>query len=163
MDILNIIDRLEALGTTSRVMPGTGNRLVDAERLNEVVEQLRLAIPQDLRAAQEVIERKDNILSQAQIDAKRTKSQAEAEFRNRVDQSDVLATARRHAAELEEEAERKATRMTNQAATEAQRNRTEADAYVLQTLRRLETEMTSILGTVRRGLDALDAPVGAAR
>jgi hypothetical protein len=161
MDILNIIDRLEALVTTSRVMPGTSSRLVDDDKLMEVVEQLRLAIPQDLRAAQEVIERKDNILSQAQIDAKRTKSQAEEEFRNRVDQSDVLATARRHAAELEEEAERKATRMTNQAATEAQRNRNEADAYVLQSLRRLETEMTSILGTVRRGLDALNAPVAA--
>ncbi|MCE2405825.1 MAG: hypothetical protein J4F43_11815 [Dehalococcoidia bacterium] len=162
MDILNIIDRLEALVTTSRLMPGTSSRLVDGDKLMEVVEQLRLAIPQDLRAAQEVIERKDNILSQAQIDAKRTKSQAEEEFRNRVDQSDVLATARRHAAELEEEAERKATRMTNQAATEAQRNRNEVDAYVLQSLRRLETEMTSILGTVRRGLDALNAPVAAA-
>jgi cell division septum initiation protein DivIVA len=161
MDILNIIDRLDALVTTSRVMPGTRSRLVDADKVMEVVEQLRLAIPQDIRAAEEVIERKDNILSQAQIDARRLRSQAEEEFRNRVDQSDVLATARRNAAELVEEAERKATRSTNKANAESERCKSEADAYVTQTLRRLETEMTSVLGTVRRGLDALNVTVPA--
>ena len=159
MDILNIIDRLDALVTTSRQMPGTRSRLVDADKVMEVVEQLRLAIPQDLRAAAEILERKDNILGQAQIDARRIKSQAEDEFRARVDQSEVLALAQRNAADMMEEAERKATRLSDQANAESRRCREEADAYALQTLRSLESEMTTILGTVRKGLDALGATV----
>ena len=159
MDILNIIDRLDALVTTSRRMPGTRSRLVDADKVMEVVEQLRLAIPQDIRAAEEIIERKDGILSQAQIDARRLKSHAEEEFRARVDQSDVLAVARRNAAEIVEEAERKAGRLADQADAESRRCREEADAYAVQALRSLETEMSTVLGTVRKGLDTLGATV----
>ncbi len=159
MDILNIVDRLDALVTTSRRMPGTHSRLVDADKVMEVVEQLRLAIPQNIRAAQEVIERKDSILSQAQIDARRLKSHAEEEFRARVDQSDVLALARRNADEILEEADRKAGRLADQAEAESRRCREEADAYAIQALRSLETEMTTVLRTVKKGLDTLGAAV----
>ena len=58
MDIVNVIDRLDALLNTSRKMPATRSRIVDADKVMELVEQLRLAIPQDVRAAQEVIEKR---------------------------------------------------------------------------------------------------------
>ena len=80
MDITNIIDRLEALVNTSRRMPATRNRLVDEEKIVKLLEQLRLAIPQDVRSAQEMIEKKDAILAQAQLDARRIRNQAEEEF-----------------------------------------------------------------------------------
>ena len=159
MDIVNIMDRLDALVTTSRRMPGTRSRLVDADKVMEVVEQLRLAIPQDIRAAQEVIERKDSILSQAQIDARRIRSHAEEEFKARVDQSEVLAVARNNAEEIVEEAERKAGRFADQVEADSRRSKEEADAYIVQALRSLEDEMTAVLGTVRKGLDSLGAIV----
>ena len=61
MDIINVIDKLEALVNTSRRLPATRSRLVDDEKVMELVEQLRLSIPQDVRSAKEVIERKDTI------------------------------------------------------------------------------------------------------
>ena len=55
MDIINVIDKLEALVNTSRRLPTTRSRLVDEEKVMELVEQLRLSIPQDVRSAKEII------------------------------------------------------------------------------------------------------------
>ena len=159
MDITNVIDRLDALLNTSRKMPGTRSRIVDAEKVMELVEQLRLAIPQDIRAAQEVIEKKDTILNQSQIDARRIRNEAEEEFKTRLDQNDLVTAARRKAQDMEEEADRKANRLMEQADSEARKIRSEADAYSTQALRNLERELTSVLTTVRKGLDALGANV----
>ena len=159
MDIINVIDKLEALVNTSRRLPATRSRLVDDEKVMELVEQLRLSIPQDVRSAKEVIERKDTILNQAQIDARRTRSEAEEEFKTRLDQNDVLVSARRQSEEMLSEAERKASRLMELAETEARTNRTESDAYVVETLRSLEGELTSVLASVRKGLNTIGATV----
>ncbi len=161
MDIGNIIDRLDALVNTSRKMPATHSRLVDAEKVMELVEQLRLAIPQDIRSAQEIIDKKDAILNQTQIDARRIRNQAEEEFRIRLDQNDLLVAARRKSDELIEESERKANRMTEQAEAESRNSRAEVDTYVVQALRNLEREMNTVLATVRNGLDTLGASIRA--
>jgi hypothetical protein len=159
MDISNLIDMLDALVNTSSKMPGTRSRMVDEEKIMDLIQQLRLAVPQDIRAAQEVIERKDAILNQAQIDARTTRNSAEAEFRSKVDQHEVVAAARKKSEEMTTDSERRIKRLADQAEAEARNSRAEADAYVTQSLRNLEREMTSVLSAVRNGLDALGANV----
>ena len=61
-------------------MPVTGNLMVDKQKVMELVDQLRLGIPQEVKAAEEVLTQKDQIISQAIMDAKRAKSRAEDEF-----------------------------------------------------------------------------------
>jgi hypothetical protein len=153
------MDRLEALVNTSSKVPATRSKLVDEEKISELLEQMRLAIPQDMRAAQEVIERKDAILNQAQVDARRVRREAEDEFATRLDQNELMAAARKRAEELDQDIERKATRLMEQAVSESRNSRADADAYVVQTLRKLENEMTSVLASVRKGLDALSLEV----
>ena len=161
MDIINVMDRLEALVNTSSKVPATRSKLVDEEKISELLEQMRLAIPQDMRAAQEVIERKDAILNQAQVDARRVRREAEDEFATRLDQNELMAAARKRAEELDQDIERKATRLMEQAVSESRNSRADADAYVVQTLRKLENEMTSVMASVRKGLDALSLEVPA--
>jgi len=159
MDIINIMDKLDALVQTSSKVPATRNRLVDSDKMSELLEQLRLTIPQDVRASQEVLDKKDTILNQAQIDARRTRNEAEEEFRVRLDQNDLVAAARTKAQQLVEEAEWRADKTVEQSELESRNTRVDADAYAVQTLRNLEHELTSILGAVRKGLDALGATV----
>ena len=159
MEIINVIGKVDALVNTSPKVPATHSRLVDADKIMELLEQLRLSIPQDVRAAQEVIDRKDAILNQAQLDGRRIRSEAEDEFASRLDKNELLAVARGQAESLVEDAERKANRLTEQAAAESRNNQVEADAYVMKSLRGLEQEMTSVLTIVRKGLDTLGANV----
>ena len=53
MDILNVIDRLESLMTTSKSVPVSGNIIVDKKKVMELVDQLRFAIPQEVKAAED--------------------------------------------------------------------------------------------------------------
>ena len=159
MDITNIIDRLDALVNTSRRMPATRNRLVDEEKIVKLLEQLRLAIPQDMRSAQEVIEKKDAILAQAQLDARRIRNEAEEEFSARVDENQLLVAARSQAEAVSEDTERKASRLMEQTESEVRRSRADADSYVIETLRNLERETSNVLTSVRKGLDSLGATV----
>lgn len=155
MDILNIIDRMDSLVTTSAKVPATGRTLVDAAKLTELIDQARLAVPQDVKAAHEILLRKDSVLGQAQIDARRLKASADEEFKSRLNESELVKAARRRADEMVQEAQRKAQRLLEQADTEAKTRRAESDAYALEALRSLEVQLSSLLATVRRGMDVM--------
>ncbi len=155
IDIINIIDRLETLIETSKAVPVSGSILIDRKKTMELLDQLRLAIPQEVRSAEEVLSQKDHIISQAQSDARRTKSQAEEESRHRLESNELVVTAENRAAETLKEAELRAGRMLQQTEAEARSRRTEADAYALRSLRKLEKELSTLSGSVRRGIEVL--------
>ena len=155
IDITNIIDRLETLIETSKAVPVSGSILIDKKKAMELVDQMRLAIPQEVRAAEEVLSHKDHIVNQAQVDARRTKAKAEDEFRQKLDQSELVAMAENRAEETLRDAEQKATRMIEQTEAHARSRQTEADAYALRSLRTLEKELSNLRGSVRKGIEVL--------
>ena len=65
----------------------------------ELVDQLRLTIPEEIRSAEDLLSRKDQILNIAATDARRTKSMAEDELRDRLRQSEVVTQAEAKAAD----------------------------------------------------------------
>ena len=151
IDIINVIDRLEILINNSKVMPITGSLMMDKDKLMELVDQLRLGVPQEVKAAEEVLSQKEQIMNLAMADARRAKAKAEDEFSKQLTQSEQ----QRRAEELLEDAQERASRILQLAESEAQSRRTEADAYALRTLRSLEREVNSISGSVRKGIDML--------
>jgi hypothetical protein len=132
-------------------MPVTGSLMIDRQKIIELVDQLRLEIPQEMKAAEEVLSQKDQIMNSAVMEARRTKSKAEEEFRERLSQSEF----HRKAEETLREAEQRAAKVVEQAESQAQLRHTEADAYALSSLRALERELNSISGSVRKGIDML--------
>jgi cell division septum initiation protein DivIVA len=146
---------LETLLETSKVVPVSGNVLIDKKKVMELVDQLRLAIPQEYKAAQEVLAQKDQILNQAIVDARRTKARAEDEYRERLDQNEIIEKAQRKAEQTISEAEERAQRLINQSESSARSQVSEADAYSLHSLRNLERQLNSITASVRKGIDML--------
>jgi hypothetical protein len=136
-------------------MPVGGNVLLDKKKTLELVDQLRLAIPQEVKAAEEVLGQKDHILNQALSDARRTKAQAEDDYRDRVNTNEINGRAQKMAEETLSDAEERANRMLMQCEQEAKARLTEADAYALRSLRALEKQINSISGSVRKGIDQL--------
>ncbi len=156
IDLINIIDRLESLIETSKVVPVSGgNILIDKTKTLELLDQLRLAIPQEVKASEEVLSQKDLILNQALSDARRTKARAEDDYRERVYSSEVTARAQQLADETVADAEERASRILSQCEREAKARMAEADAYALRSLRALEKQINSISASVRKGIDQL--------
>ena len=151
MDITNAIDRLEFLINNSKVMPITGSLMMDKAKLVELVDQLRLGIPQEVRAAGEVLSQKEQIMNVAMADARRAKAKAEDEFSRQLTDSEQ----HRRAEQILQDAQERASRILQMAEAEAEARRTDADAYALRTLRSLEREINGISGSVRKGIDML--------
>ena len=152
---------METLIETSKTARAGGHILVDRTKAVELLDQLRLAVPKEVRAAEEVLAQKDHILNLAQTEARRTKTSAEDEYRERLNKHELVLQAEQRAMGMLREAEERAKRMVEQAETQAQASRTEADAYALRSLRTLEQELNSINAVVRRGINVLSAPVSA--
>jgi hypothetical protein len=121
----------------------------------ELVDQLRLTIPEEIRTAEDVLSQKDQILNTAANDARRTKSMAEDELRDRLNNNEVVTQAETRAAETIRDAEERITRMLEQSEAEAISRKTEADAYALRSLRTMEIELGKLAGSVRKGIEVL--------
>jgi len=142
---------METLINTSRSVPVTGSIMIDKNKIQELLDQLRLGIPQEVKSAEEVLAQKDQIINTAMLDARLAKVKAEDEFREKLAQNEV----HKRAEETLREAEQRAARILEQAEAESQARRTEADAYALRCLRAFERELSSLNGSVRKGIDLL--------
>ena len=134
---------------------------MDRSKAMELVDQLRLSVPKEIRAAEEVLAQKDHIMNQAQTDARRTKAQAEDDYRERLDKHELLLQAEQRAMTILRDAEERSRRMMDQAESQSNANRSDADAYALRSLRTLEQELSNITSAVRRGIDVLSGPATA--
>ena len=72
MDILHLVDRLEELVNNARQVPLTHNIVIDEDRLIDLIDQMRVSIPDEVKKAQKTLADKDKILAQAKEEAERT-------------------------------------------------------------------------------------------
>ncbi len=130
---------------------------VDAEKLVELVDQLRVAVPQDVSEAEEVLRKREELLNQSLGEARRIRASAESEFRSRVDENELIQEAKKQSEKLVEEAQEKAQRILDTADSDANTRRTSADQYSQEVLYKLEQEVAGLLGTVRNGIEVLES------
>ena len=141
MDILQLIDRLEELFNESKSIPLTRNVMVDEDRMLDIIDQMRIAIPEEVKKAQQLLGQRDRVLAQAQEEANRTLELA----RQKADQ---LVTKDM----VTQEAVRRAELILVQARTEAEGIRADADDYVLDSLTQLQAELERITNQVNNGI-----------
>jgi len=144
MDILQLIDRLEELFNESKSVPLTRNVMVDEDRMLDIIDQMRIAIPEEVKKAQQLLGQRDRLLAQAQEEANRTLELA----RQKADQmvtKDMVT----------QEASRRADQILAQARTEAENIRADADDYAMNSLIQLQEELERITNQVSNGVRLL--------
>lgn len=151
METLELIDKLEAMTAQAKKVPITGRAMIDADRLGELIDQMRLTIPRDLHEAQEVMDRREAIVNQTMQDARRIRAVAETDARTLVGDNELTKMAEVKAAEVYAEAEAKAERLLSIAETEVRRKKAEADQYCQDVLSHLEEQLVNVMATVRAG------------
>ncbi len=146
IDIIFLVERLESLIANGRRLPLTNSVVIDQEAALALIDELRAAVPEEVRQARRINEEGERILERA-------RSEAEA----------VLARAQEQAALLIEErgltraAEEEGRRIVARAEAEAAEIRRGADEYAASTLVALEGELVRTLESVRKGIAVLDA------
>jgi vacuolar-type H+-ATPase subunit H len=142
MDIQHLLDRLETLLSDSRRIGG--KLIVDAQRSWDLIDQMRITIPEEVRQAQRVIQERDRIIAQAKEEAGR-----------------IIDLARQDAAKLTEEhrialqAQELAATIEARARREADSVQQEADEYAMEVLAQLDSDLARTLTVVRNGIEKL--------
>src|SRR3954465_13051418 len=71
MDIQHLVDRLEDLIDEGRHLPMTKLTMVDEERALEIIDQMRISVPEEIDKASRIINQRDRVLAQANEEAAR--------------------------------------------------------------------------------------------
>lgn len=149
MDILHLVDRLEEIFNSGRPIPFTHNLVVDEDRVLDLIDQMRVSIPDEVKKAQQVLAQRDRILAQAQEEAARTVQLAKEKVEQLVDRESVVMAA-----------QTRADQILQTAKADADAIRADADDYALEMLTQLETELAKSLTQVRNGIGKLKTEKG---
>jgi hypothetical protein len=146
MDILHLIDRLEELFNESRPIWFTHSVVMDEDRLLDLIDQMRVAIPEEIKKAQQVTSQKERVLAQAQEEASRTIGLAR-EKADKMAEKDQVSQA----------AQARADQIIAQARQECDQMKLDADQYVLQTLKDMQAEIDKIQNQVKNGILTIES------
>lgn len=144
MDILHLIDRLEELFNNSRPIWFTHNVIIDEDRMLDLIDEMRVMIPDEVKKAQQLLAQRDRLLAQAQEEANRTITIAREKSELEIDSDSIVQAAQTRADEIIKQAE-----------ADKEKTRREADEYVVETLRILEIELERTITQVRNGIASL--------
>jgi hypothetical protein len=126
-------------------VPATRKVLVDRDAILDLVDQLRVAIPEEVQAAKRINAESERILEKAGAEGQRIVSRAQ-------EQAAFLISERGLADAAYEESKR----IVAAAEASADDTRRGADDYSLEILSALEKEMDQALSGIRKGLAVLE-------
>lgn len=147
MDILYLLDRLEEVITSGTRVPLANRTLVDEQECLDILDQIRVAIPDEIKQARRLASERDSLIIEAEERASRILKEAEEQAVSRISDHALIRAAEARAAEIEEQAYRL-----------AEQTRRDADDYAYQVLLRLQKRLERVVGEVERGLAELAAP-----
>jgi cell division septum initiation protein DivIVA len=150
-DIYHLIDRLERLLNESWRMPLSVYLVINEDDFLDVIDQMRTAIPQEIKEGEKLQRERDRLIAQAEEEAERVVQLA---------REDAAKAIEAH--ELSSAAEQRANTIIERANREADVLRAEADEYARGVLSSLNEQLDSLdeqidflLTTVRNGLETL--------
>ena len=170
MDLLHHIDRIEELVANAQRMPIGGRAVVDRQRILDLVDQIRVAVPGELHEAQQLIEQREALLRDAEEEAQLLVARAEEHVTKLTGQHEIVRAAQIRAEEITQEAELRAEERLaevnaeivgriNESRRFSEQQMAAADRYALELLARLDQQLDAFRLSVRSGLDQLEAPV----
>ena len=154
------------MGEARRLPIGSGV-VIDRRRLLDLIDQMRVAVPSEVREAQEILAQRQEFLAKAQEEAGAIIADAERRLEERLQENEVVKAAAERGRELLRDAEDRISTMIKQAEEEARERRdqaervaseqmVEADRYALETLKKLENQLGAFLSSVRAGIESLE-------
>jgi F0F1-type ATP synthase membrane subunit b/b' len=145
MDIQHLVDRLEELIDEGRHIWLTKLTMIDEERALEIIDQMRISIPEEIDKASRIMNQRDRLLAQANEEAARIVELAKEKAEVLIQRDAITQAAQNRAANIIELARQ-----------EAETIRRDADNYVLDVLREFEGQLLKTLNITRNGINKLE-------
>lgn len=138
--IEQLIAEMDAMVQDAKGLPWSGEKcFIERDRMLDLIDKIREAIPTELHKAHEVLEKKNELLNAGAREAEAIRRKAEEEARQMVSETEIVVAARRKAKEVQGNAE-----------IQARELRRVANDYCEDTLKRTEEAVALSLEEVRK-------------
>ncbi len=111
MDILNLLERIEDIIEEASKFPLSNKVMIDKEEILEVINEIRLKLPDEINRASWVAKERQRILNEAQSEADELIEKVKEQQKYLVEENEITRQAQKYADQLVQEAERKASDM----------------------------------------------------
>jgi len=144
MEVIKILDEMEALIDSGSRIPLLGRVLVDAETLLDYMDRIRASIPDEIRQAKFVNMEKEKTLQEARQRADKMLEEADNQARKLVEDNQIVKQAQIQAEDMIHQAK--------QTSVEIKQG---AKAYANDLLHQLEINLEKALYTIKKGREEL--------
>ena len=145
MNIEEILDVMDELLDRAWNLPLTGGRcVVDADKVRDMIDEVRLNLPGEIKQAKSIVADRAEIISVAKREAETLVQKAEERAKALVSKEEIVKQSQARAAEIMQQAQMKAREM-----------RTAAQDYSENLLRQTEESLTRSLSDVKSTRQAL--------
>ncbi len=100
MDVLELIDELEDIVEDSSSVPFSCKVMVDKEEILEIIKEIRIQLPDELKQASWVKEERQRILAEAQKEADTIVGEAQSHLEELIEKDEVTKKAKERAEEI---------------------------------------------------------------
>ena len=145
MDIQFLVERLETLVVNARKLPMTSQVIIDQAALLDLIDQLRIAIPEEVKQARRINQESDRVLAKAREEAEQIIGAGQEQAALLLQDQAILREAEMRAEEITQRAQQKSDETTRG-----------ADLYAADVLLRLEGDLNKTLSIVKKSLELLE-------
>ena len=156
--VLELLDQVEELVSNARRLPFSANVVVNEDDLLDLIDRVRVALPDDLVQARHAVEDRDRITATAEQEAEAVLAGADEQVRQLIAEAESRAAAMTTESAITSQAHAHAEGVVSEAEAHAATIREEADAYARGLMQQLEEQLSRALATVRKGIETLPKP-----
>jgi hypothetical protein len=145
IDIIFLVERLESLIANGKKLPLTTNVVLDQNAALGLIDELRVAVPEEVRAAKRINAEGERIIEKAQDEAERIVAKAQEQAAFLIDERGLTQAA-----------EALSRQIVADAHGDADEIRRGADEYAVGVLVGLEGDVVKTLQSIKKGIAMLD-------
>jgi cell division septum initiation protein DivIVA len=146
VDVLVLIDKLDELVLNARGVPMSNQVRLDRDEIEEIIDQMRATIPEEIKQARWIVKERQEMLAEAKREAERLIQEAREHAEREASQQEVVKLAERQAQDL-----------LDQARAREREVRLGSEDYADEILSNLEVNLGKFLAAVKRGREQLAA------
>jgi hypothetical protein len=145
VDIQFLVERIEALVVNGKKVPMTGQIMLEQAAVLDLIDQLRVAIPEEVKQARRINQESDRVLTKAREEAEQIIGAGQEQAALLLQDQSIIR-----------EAESRSQDVLDRAQVKAEETMHGADQYAADVLVRLESDLVKTLSVIKKSLEVLE-------
>ncbi len=150
MTIDKILDKMDDMLSEAVAMPLTGRKLLDVDKLQDLVDELRLNLPQEIKDAKAVVSDRNQIIEQAENQAEDIIQKAEVRARQMISETEVFKAAKKASNEMISTAQQRSKESERLALEFSENALKKAEDALLVVFNQVKTKRLSVRGNITK-------------